>query len=268
MYLAKELIKELSDNLSCKGIYSKFIWNQFNTFISLNQPSIIKIIGYSPIKFKNKSGSIIVQEYASNKALDNILEIEIENKSKKLINDTQRLIILYGIASAIHYLHSHNYIHTNLQPSEVFLDDFLFPKIEGFRHYAKASYNPIPDLSLCSKRNFYSEINIYKSPEQLFYYGVSTVVDVYAFAMIAYQLITNERNLLIITLMQRNTKIILILLINHNPQLIIGKLMIILTHKINYFKKFKLIFKKYENQIQIFMWKLDQLIYKIIKSKK
>ena len=88
---------------------------KFNNFISLNHPVLLNFIGYSPIDFKFRPSSVYLKEYASNKSLEQILEIDINNKSKKLLNDTKRLIIIYGIASGMSYLHSHNYIHSNLR---------------------------------------------------------------------------------------------------------------------------------------------------------
>ena len=158
----------------------------------LNHPSIIKFIGYSPIDFKNRPLPTIITEYGSNGSLGKVLDNDTKSKSKTLLNDTKRLIIIYGIASGLQYMHSHNVIHGKLSPSKIVLDDFLFPKLTGFQYFNDSNIYPIPEISeLIAFPSFYGDV--YSSPEFFLYHNVSTASDVYSFALIVYQLVTNEK---------------------------------------------------------------------------
>lgn len=43
-------------------------------------------------------------------------------------NDTYKLIIIFGIASSILYLHSFGIIHLDMKPMNIVIDEFLFPR--------------------------------------------------------------------------------------------------------------------------------------------
>ena len=95
----------------------------------LNHPALLSFQGYSLTNFKNKSKPTVIFEYAAN----NSLSEHIFSSNFHHLNDTQKLIVIYGIASGMMYLHSHDLIHCNLIPDSVFLDENLYPKITGFQ---------------------------------------------------------------------------------------------------------------------------------------
>lgn len=143
----------------------------------------MKFIEYSPINFKNKPKPVILTEFISNGSLHQLFE------SKTILDDTKKLIIIYGIASGMSYLHSHDVILTNLSPSSVYLDDFLFPKITRLNDCMQMSIKVINDYDY-----YYNSEDEYYSPERMKYIIYSSAGDVYSFAMIIYQLIANEKS--------------------------------------------------------------------------
>lgn len=125
-YAAKISIKtiENSDTLKLD------ILREVNIISKLSHPSVLKFITYSPINFKKKSKPVIITELATNGSLEDLILMERNGSNKKInYDDTQKLIIIYGIAAGMSYLHSHNIIHRDLKPGNILLDDFLFPKI-------------------------------------------------------------------------------------------------------------------------------------------
>lgn len=188
LYLAEKSLNQLERLKTDKIQFLK----ELNNNLMLNHPSLLKFIGYSPTSFKNKPFPTIITECGVNGTLKNILEIDMKNQSSLVLNETKRLIILYGIASAMSYIHSHNLIHNDLNTSNVFLDEFLFPKIMRFHLSLEISDNPIIDISQKSFSYVRFDEDIYLPPEKHLYSSKSSATDVYAFAMIAYQLIANE----------------------------------------------------------------------------
>ena len=159
-----------------------------NIISKIMHPSILRFIFFSLKDFKNNNKQVIITEYASNGTLENLINGDNKNK----VNDTQKLIITYGIASAMSFLHSHGIIHRDLKPANILLDDFLFPKISDF---VLSKFKVISESESC----FQSTIGnikgtpIYMSPENYYNSEYSEYSDAYAFGLIIYQLYTNEK---------------------------------------------------------------------------
>ena len=99
----------------------------------LKHPLLLKFIGYSPIDFENQRKPVIVTELPSNGSLAKLLEISrMKNNEVEGWDQTRKLINIYGIASCLSYLHSHGIFHRSLNPSNVFLDEILTPKIGDY----------------------------------------------------------------------------------------------------------------------------------------
>ena len=157
-------------------------FRQYQIISTLNHPSIIKYIGYSPVDFKNKPKSTIISEYYSNGSLDSLLDLDRKGMSLQIYDNTKKLIIIYGIASGMSYLHSNKVLHMDLKPSNILLNENLFPIIAGFN---LARYFD----------NFEKRINgtlAYISPEVLKNHEYTTKNDVYAFSMLLYEIVTGN----------------------------------------------------------------------------
>lgn len=157
----------------------------------LNHPSVLKFIGYSPTDFSDCPRPIIITEFASNGSLSEVINLERRSLSPSLWNDTQKLITLYGISSAMTYLHSHNIIHRDLKPENVLEDEFLFPKIADFG-LSKMMHSNIESMSTQSTVGF-KGTPIYAAPETWSDNEFSKASDVYSFAIIAYELLSLEQ---------------------------------------------------------------------------
>lgn len=154
--------------------------------IKLNHPFILKYIGYSPINFKKIEKPVIVTEFAPNGSLDDILN------SKELPikwDDTQKLITIYCIALAMSYLHSHDIIHRDLKPGNILIDKLWLPKVADFG-LSKFDFSKNKNDST---KGSIKGTPVYISPEIWLNGDYSKACDVYAFAFIVFEIITNEK---------------------------------------------------------------------------
>lgn len=115
-----------------------------------------------------------------NYSLDRIFSIKQRSFTSKYLTNTKKLIIIYGIASGMAYLHKNNIIHQNLKSTNILMDDLLLPKIS--------------DISLCSNSNSMQKNSIaFIAPGILNGSNYSESSDIFSFGLIMYQIVTNER---------------------------------------------------------------------------
>ena len=158
------------------------ISREVNILSKINHPSVLKFIFYSPLNFKGKPKPVIITEFAINGSLEELF------KKREKINMTQKLIIIYGIASAMSFLHNNDIIHRDLKPANILLDQYLFPKIADFG-LSKFSQKSKENLTMKSAVAI-KGTPIYMSPEIWYEVKYTKSCDVYAFAMIVYEIIT------------------------------------------------------------------------------
>ena len=78
----------------------------------LNHQTIVKFVGY----FEGKDNLTVVTEFQSNGDLHQVI------KDRKLDN-TKRQIIFVGVSRALMYLYSNNFIHRDIKPFNILIDD-------------------------------------------------------------------------------------------------------------------------------------------------
>lgn len=128
----KDTGKVFAAKISFQKVSSKIsqaILSEANIMKSLNHPSILKFIGYSPLNFEKEPEPTLIIEYSKNGSLQDFIN---DQKKYNQINDTQKLIIIFGIASGMSYLVDHSILHNDLKPSNVLLDENFNPKISDF----------------------------------------------------------------------------------------------------------------------------------------
>ncbi|KAK8852781.1 hypothetical protein M9Y10_017771 [Tritrichomonas musculus] len=155
----------------------------------LNHPGILKFKGINFQSFQDPTqfSPSIITEYLPNGSLKSILS----KAHKKKWTNTKKYINLIGIAHAMKYLHSHKVIHRDLKPENILEDDNYYPRVSDF------------GLSRCFTDSFTSNQKmamtggigtpVYMAPE--LFNGeeqYSPKVDVYAFAMLAYEIVTGK----------------------------------------------------------------------------
>ena len=186
IYAAKKSLQKIE--ASDKTLMTN-LKREININCKLIHPSVLKFIGYSPKDFHNRPFPVIVTEYASNGSLDHIISLERQSLSHRSWDDTKKLINLFGIASAMSYLHGHEVIHRDLKPGNILEDGQLFPKIADFGLskvvHSSASMSTQSTVGL-------KGTPIYLAPEIWDRNEYTKAGDVYAFSIIAYEMITLE----------------------------------------------------------------------------
>ena len=157
---------------------------EIDIMIKLKHESVVKFIGFSPFNFKRKRYPVIILEYLPNKTLKEILNLEKISNSPEGWDGTKKLINMYGIASAMSYLHANDIIHRDLKPDNILMDEYLFPKIADF------GLSKFKDTDQTQQ---YRGTPIYSAPEVFETYSYSFAIDVYSYGIIIYEIITNQR---------------------------------------------------------------------------
>ena len=185
--LKKDTKTVYSAKISLKPIdqYFKFeaisLYRELNIIPHLNHPSISKFIWYCSEDFLSNRCPTIITDY-QNFSLHQILK-----QRSFILDDTRKLIIIYGVASGMEYLHSHDILHCDLKPLNIYLDDRLFPKISGFTVSKEISKLPL------NEKLFIKGTPAYIAPEIYLNKGNSKSSDVYSFSLFVYELLTNEK---------------------------------------------------------------------------
>lgn len=163
---------------------------EFNQISHLKHPSILEFIGFSPHSFKKEPKPVVITELYPRKSLGDILQMEKNNLKLTGWNATKKLMNIYGIASAMKYLHSNEIIHRNLKPSNIIVDDSLLPKLSDF--------GICTHLLMMNSMTFQSAskiqgLSVYSAPEVIISGECTKESDVYSFAMIVYEIMTKEK---------------------------------------------------------------------------
>ena len=163
---------------------SEFI-NEFSFTSKFNHPAILKYIRYSPVDFEKNPRPVAITNLSRNETLYHAINSRIIDFTS-IENETKKYIIIYGIASAMSYLHSHDIIHCNLCPENIYLDENYHPKLGGFYHSQFIS--DIPPKNSIDRFSKYKGNFKNFSPEIFYYKDYSKASDVYAFSILLYKI--------------------------------------------------------------------------------
>lgn len=189
IYAAKVLNYEIKDEEEDTE-ESLLILREINLMSSLNHRSILGFVAFSPKSFDNSPNPTIITDYAPNGSLYDLLKLELSCLSPPKWDLTHKLINIYGIASGLSYLHSHNIIHRDIKSGNILMDEQLFPKIADFG-LSKITSSVSPSINKQSVNNI-KGTPIYMAPEIIRDEPYTNSVDVYSFAIIVYEILTGS----------------------------------------------------------------------------
>ena len=162
----------------------KYFIREILIMSELNHPCLIKFIGFS-FPSNNDQTYKIYSEYLPNKTL--IEQLKQDEISKQL-TATQKTIIIYGIVSAMAYLHKNNIVHRDLKPENVFLNSNFEPVLSDFGLSKICS----DDITMTSKLGtpYFMAPELFDDENEENH--ITNKIDVYAFAVTLLSMFTTN----------------------------------------------------------------------------
>ena len=156
------IIKKLNGPIEPDKFFKEFI-SVFNA----ENGAILHLYGFIPSPYS------LIYESKTNGTLEDMLEAERMSKAPSSWNATTKTLVLFGIAEGMRQLHSKRIMHRNLKPSNIILDNNYYPFIADAGFTREYNRNPT-----------------YMAPEMLSGNTYKSKVDIYAYGMIAYRVVT------------------------------------------------------------------------------
>jgi serine/threonine protein kinase len=165
------LIKTVNPEIGQQQIFHELGCLSFNKHLPL-----LRMIGFS----LNPSPHSLVEiafPFHQNRTLS--YQLDLEYRGSTIFTPTQKSKLIFGIVAGMAFLHSHNIIHCDLNPANIFLNNHFEPLIGGFKFLCrpreKRTCQCETEWYLCSAPEFILEEVVCDFP-----------MDVYSFAIILY----------------------------------------------------------------------------------
>ena len=143
----------------------------------LHHQTIVNFTGYSPVDFEGKEHITIITEFQSNGDLHQAIK---ENK----LDNTKRQIMFVGICRALLYLHSNNFIHRDVKPFNVLIDDKFHPHLTDFFLMTKCTLGEENEACIGTP--------LYMAPEMYETGNYDCSADIYSFAITMIEIIQGK----------------------------------------------------------------------------
>jgi hypothetical protein len=159
-------------------LQSEFI-NEFEILVKLNHPCILKIYGF--VLPSNAWQAELHMEWASNGSLTRVMKLARGPQCPLFWNPTGIAIIIWGIVLGMRFMHSRGFIHQDLKPSNILLNDKWRVLLADFGSSRNKSTDVTPTVAGTVQ---------YAAPEMFEEDATLTrKVDVYSFGLILYELL-------------------------------------------------------------------------------
>lgn len=151
---------------------------------SLKHEAVLPLLGCS-IPIMSDGGYAIVTKFMEKGSLSSLIH-KVSKGDAPDNWETIRAINIFGIAAGLAFVHQNKVIHRDVKSDNVMLDSKYYPKIADF------GFSKIFEEGTQDQINMTRKIGtpIYMAPELLIGDNYSNKVDVFAFAMLLYELLT------------------------------------------------------------------------------
>lgn len=166
--------------------YKRMINREIGIMIRCQHPTIIKFEGYSLRDFNDKNNVMIFMELAKKGSLADYLKKVQNGLVEDTYDNTNRQIILVGVARGMMHLHQHQVIHRDLKPGNILLDEQLHPHITdfGLSKINEGGSNNVSQSQTCGT-------SMYMAPECIDGSRYNGKADVYSFGILMYEVVTD-----------------------------------------------------------------------------
>lgn len=171
-------------------IQQEYLNREIEIMAQVTHPALLGLKGYStPFdSFQpNDNMATIIMDFMENGSLFDVLQLAKTDNDLPYWNQTTKNKMLIGISSGMKYLHNMKIIHRDLKPENILLDKNFEPKITDFglskvidRTYNANLQKNTPNIGT----------PLYMPPEIFSNQPYSFKVDVFAFAILSYEIIT------------------------------------------------------------------------------
>lgn len=172
-----------SDNIRTSSALQAF-HKEIECQAALHHPAVLPIIGYS-IPFGGKGFYTVITEFMPKGSLFELIK-DVNSGNGPDDWENKKAINIFGIAAGMAYIHKKNIIHRDLKTDNVMLDDKYYPNICDFGFSKYYEEGVTDQLSMTMKIG----TKAYMAPELVFGEGYSNKVDVFAYAIVLYEIFT------------------------------------------------------------------------------
>ena len=165
-----------------------FISREVRILIHIQHLTIIQFRGFSYVDFNGNKNITILMDYMKEGSLANLIDLESKSLLPSNYDNTNRQIILVGIARGMMLLHNRCVIHRDLKPENILLDSDFRPRITDFG--LSKFFDPHHSMTM-SMAN--TGTAAYMAPEVINSDHFNTKADVYAFGILMYEVIGGKR---------------------------------------------------------------------------
>jgi TPR repeat protein len=161
------------------NVYQTEFIKEFEILVKLNHPCILQIYGFVPPSATDQAE--LHMEWASNGSLAQVMKLVHGPRRPFFWNPTGISIIICGIVFGMRFMHSRGFIHQDLKPSNILLDDKGRVLIGDFGASRSESVDVTPIGAGTVK---YAAPEMFEENSDL-----TRKVDVYSFGLIMYELL-------------------------------------------------------------------------------
>jgi serine/threonine protein kinase len=172
-------IKTLSANIAATDDQRSLI-REIESLARANHPALLRLVGFTLKCSGADDYPAILTEFLPNGSLQDVLD-----RKRPPLSVTQKMIVLYGIAEGMRYLHEElGIVHRDLKPANVMMNKDNEPVVGDFGLSKLINTPKMRQTAVAGSP-------VYMAPELIREEEYSGSADVYAYAFVAFEIISD-----------------------------------------------------------------------------